>query len=59
MTELFVALGMMAGVVGVAVALVQLICWMEAKRSEELRRHVTQAYSDGYQRGREETQRGV
>jgi hypothetical protein len=59
MTELLVALGLMAGVVGVSVALVQLMHWSEAKRAEVLRRHITQAYSDGFQRGREERDHGV
>jgi len=59
MTELLVALGLMAGVVGVSVALVQLMHWSEAKRAEVLRRHITQAYNDGFQRGREERNDGV
>ena len=59
MTELLVALGLMAGVVGLSVALVQLMHWSEAKRAEVLRRHITQAYNDGFQRGREERNDGV
>lgn len=52
MTELLVALALMAGVVGVSVALVQLMHWSEAKRAELLRRAIHQAYSDGFQEGR-------
>lgn len=53
MIEALVALAMMAGVVGVSVALVQLMHWSEAKRAEILRKHVTQAYYDGFQKGQE------
>lgn len=48
MTELLVALGMMAGVVGVSVALVQLMHWSEAKRAELLRRAIMAAFREGY-----------
>lgn len=54
MTELLVALALMAGVVGVSVALVQLMHWSEAKRSELLRRAINDAYRDGYHAGRAE-----
>ena len=52
METLLVALGMMAGVVGVSVALVQLMHWSEAKRAEVLQRHIIKAYNDGYHAGR-------
>lgn len=55
MTELWIALGMMVGVVGISITLLQLMLYMEAKRADILRKHVTQAYHDGYQKGREET----
>lgn len=49
---LLVALGMMAGVVGVSVALVQLMHWSESKRAQLMRQIMTQAYNDGYHAGR-------
>ena len=52
METLLVALGMMAGVVGVSVALVQLMHWSEARRAQLMRQIMTQAYNDGYQAGR-------
>lgn len=48
MTELLVALGLMVGVVGVSISLVQLMHWSEAKRAELLRRAMVQAFQDGY-----------
>jgi hypothetical protein len=48
MTEVFVALALMAGVVGISVALVQLMTWSEQKRAELLRRTVMAAFREGY-----------
>ena len=55
MTELWVSLGMMTGVVGLSICIVQLMVWFEAKRADILRKHVTQAFYDGVQKGREES----
>ena len=52
METLLVALGLMAGVVGVSVALVQLMHWSEAKRAQLMRQIMTQSYNDGYHAGR-------
>lgn len=54
MSELLTALGLMAGIVGTAVALVQLMHWSEMKRMEILQRHIIKAYNEGYQKGRAE-----
>lgn len=51
MSELLTALGLMAGIVGTAVALVQLMHWSEVKRMEILQRHIIKAYNEGYQKG--------
>jgi regulator of RNase E activity RraB len=48
MTELLVGLGLMAGVVGASISLVQLMHWSEQKRAELLRRTVMQAFREGY-----------
>lgn len=48
MTEMLIALGLMAGVVGASISLVQLIHWSEQKRAELLRRTVMQAFREGY-----------
>lgn len=55
MNELLFAIVMMVGIVGVSVALVQLLHWSEAKRAEVLQRHIIKAYHEGYQKGKEES----
>ena len=48
MTEVFVALALMAGVVCISVALVQLMTWSEQKRAELLRKTIMSAFREGY-----------
>lgn len=48
MTEVLVALALMAGVVGISISLVQLMQWSEQKRAELLRKTIMSAFREGY-----------
>ena len=48
MTELLIGLGLMAGVVGCSISLVQLMHWSEQKRAELLRKTIMSAFREGY-----------
>ena len=51
---MLLVLGMMAGVVGVSVALVQLMHWSEAKRADLMRKVMIQSFNEGYHAGKSE-----